>query len=87
MKAISKSNGTRSRQRAARSNAAVRASAKRSNEWIESLEDETNGWDALDAEIDLDSFDPDGIDDADAANGDWLADRDLALEIAQRALH
>lgn len=45
-------------------------------------------WDASEKEFDLADLDYDSIDDSeDAAGGDWLADRDLALEIAQRALH
>ena len=42
-------------------------------------------WDASEKEFDLADLDND--DSEDAADGDWLADRDLALEIAQRALH
>ena len=88
MKAISKSNGTRL-QRGARSNAAVRAAAKVKKEWIDPFADPMaeGGWKALEEEIDLDHFDLDGIDDAESVSGDWLADHDLAQEIAQRALH
>jgi hypothetical protein len=48
--------------------------------------DEDVAWDAIDEDIDLENFDYNSIDDADAQSGDWLADRDLALQIAQGAL-
>ena len=88
MKAISKSNGTRL-QRGARSDAAVRAAAKSKKEWVDPFADPMaeSGWQALEEEIDLDDFSLDGIDDAESASSDWLADHDLAQEIAQRALH
>ena len=83
MKAITKSNGSRL-QRAARSS----APARRKSGWIDPFEDETadTRWDALDESIDLDTLGFDD-DDADTGSGDWLADQDLAMEIAQRALH
>jgi hypothetical protein len=89
MKSISKTTGARS-QRPGQPTASLSKGTKRKTRIardvaLDDVVDER--WDAIEADIDLEDFDYDSIDDADPASGDWLADRDLALEIAQRALH
>ena len=88
MKAMSKSNAARL-QRGARSNAAVSVGTKPRKAWTDPFEDQMGGggWNALDTEIDLEDFDLDSLEDSESASSDWLADRDLAMEIAQRGLH
>ena len=87
MKSVSKPSSTRLR-RPAPANGAI-TSNRRHKARIASevaLADVMDDhWDASEKEFDLADLDND--DSEDAADGDWLADRDLALEIAQRALH
>ena len=88
MKSISKPTGARS-QRTARASVGLSTGTRRKTHVVHDLafEDVADELGAMDWDIDLDAIDCDGVDDGDSASGDWLADRDLALEIAQRALH
>lgn len=86
MKSISKPTGARS-QRPSGATVSLNSGAPRKTHVARDLAlDEDVAWDAIDEDIDLENFDYNSIDDADAQSGDWLADRDLALQIAQGAL-
>ena len=87
MKSISKPTSARS-HRPARANVAPGNGAKRKTCIARdlALDDVADGhWDAIEEDIDLEDFDYESIDDGDPAGGDWLADHDLALEIARAA--
>ena len=87
MKSASKPTGAQRPLRANTSHARSSRPAPRSGRDLALDDAADERWDAIDEDIDLEDFDYNSIEDADSASGDWLADHDLALEIAQRALH
>ena len=94
MRSVSKANGAGNHRasRAGRSTATMRASHRRKPRIDENPERAAlrEPWElAPEEDLDLDDLDLETLeaDDGDTMDTDWLADRDFALAIAQRALH